>query len=873
MTKPQVLPTGREFRASISALECLVSLPFTAVLILLLCFLTELTSGEWVAFAAVLALCGAVLVAASESLRRRAMAPIRRYLDGEKGESADPREVREAFEAVIRLPFVLQRIMLALWLVGAPAIPVCMTLLGHPGWGFGFRSFAVVVTGLTGAMISAVALLFLVKARLTPVRESLASEIVDPEERRSLVHRVSLARKVQYVVVSTVFTSLILSMTIAYWRAGRGIDEMAAAWQQRSLDALASSLEGESLEGALAEHFPDVGLLPFEASFGVAGNGAIDLDRDEMGSDRREAGRTTASLGPLAARVVSYVAEGEGEGVRFDVSQPEILAWRGLSDGRVVFASIPRAPLHEPFDGLIPLLGLMLVIATGLALGVAQLLALDVGRATEVLSGEAQRMAGGDLRRGRVFEAEDELGDLARSFERMGGALRATVGRVAEAADRVDGAAGEISSLSESVATASAAQMRGIQQANDLMVQIKQQVAGIAASAQTLNVSVEESSSSILELGAAGDELNDTASVLSEKVDAVSSSIEQMVRSVKQVGASSDELRDAAAETSSSMEEMASAMRAVDTTAEMNAKLSREVVNSAESGQGKVSQTIEGMQAISEATDSAEAVIRGLGARTEEIGAILDVIDDVADETNLLALNAAIIAAQAGEHGRAFSVVADEIKELADRVLVSTKEIGGLIRSVQGEAGNAIGAIEEGSRMVASGVERSADAGLSLEEITRSSRESGRHIAEIVSAVREQTKAASHVVGLMDRVRDGVDQIVAAGSEQDRGNEVVYRSSVTMSEVAQQVRRTTEEQSRGFGRIRESVEGVREAVEQINGSLQEQSAACAQVAQFLEQVFEQTHGNEESAQSMGNAMRGLLSQAEALREDVAKFRI
>jgi methyl-accepting chemotaxis protein len=311
----------------------------------------------------------------------------------------------------------------------------------------------------------------------------------------------------------------------------------------------------------------------------------------------------------------------------------------------------------------------------------------------------------------------------------------------------------------------------------------------------------------------------------------------------------------------------------VDTTAEMNAKLSREVVNSAESGQGKVSQTIEGMQAISEATDSAEAVIRGLGARTEEIGAILDVIDDVADETNLLALNAAIIAAQAGEHGRAFSVVADEIKELADRVLVSTKEIGGLIRSVQGEAGNAIGAIEEGSRMVASGVERSADAGLSLEEITRSSRESGRHIAEIVSAVREQTKAASHVVGLMDRVRDGVDQIVAAGSEQDRGNEVVYRSSVTMSEAAQQVRRTTEEQSRGFGRIRESVEGVREAVEQINGSLQEQSAACAQVAQFLEQVFEQTHGNEESAQSMGNAMRGLLSQAEALREDVAKFRI
>jgi methyl-accepting chemotaxis protein len=881
MTKSQVVPTAREFRSSIIALECMVSLPTAGVMLASIHVLTGLAWREWVPFGVALMLSCGALVAATEPMRRRILAPIRRYLDGAAEQSIGPREIRQAFEAVIRIPFVLQRLMLVTWLAGGIVVCVCMSLLGYAGWGFGFRSLAVLVACSTGAVISAIALLFLVKTKLAPIRESLASEIADPEERRTLIHRVSLARKVQYVMASSVFASLIFSMTIAYWKVGGGVDEMAVAWQQRSLDALASSLEEEleeeqqrSFEVVLADHFPDLGLLPFGASFDVVGIGAGEGDDGQTepyprGRDRRE-----ASLDSLAAKVLGYAAEGqEKEGVRSDISESEIVAWRVLRDGRVLFASVPRGPLHESFGGLGLLLGLMLVIATGLAICVAHLLASDVGRAIEVLNAEAQRMASGDLRRHRVFEAEDELGDLARSFERVGGALRATVGRVAEAADRVDGAAAEISSLSENVAAASANQMRGIQEANDLTAQIKQQVGGIADSAQALNASVEESSSSILELGAAGDELNDTASVLSEKVDAVSSSIEQMVRSVKQVGASSDELRDAAAETSSSMEEMASAMRAVDTTAEMTAKLSREVVDSAESGQGKVSQTIEGMQAISEATDTAEHVIRGLGARTKEIGAILDVIDDVADETNLLALNAAIIAAQAGEHGRAFSVVADEIKELADRVLVSTKEIGGLIRSVQGEANNAIGAIEEGSRMVASGVERSADAGISLEEITRSSRESGRYIAEIVSAVREQTKAASHVVGLMDRVRDGVDQIVAAGSEQDRGNEVVYRSSVTMSEVAQQVRRTTEEQSRGFGRIRESVEGVREAVEQINDSLQGQSAACAQVAEFLEQVFDQTRGNEASAQRMGDAMRGLLSQAEVLREDVAKFQI
>jgi methyl-accepting chemotaxis protein len=169
------------------------------------------------------------------------------------------------------------------------------------------------------------------------------------------------------------------------------------------------------------------------------------------------------------------------------------------------------------------------------------------------------------------------------------------------------------------------------------------------------------------------------------------------------------------------------------------------------------------------------------------------VIDDVADETNLLALNAAIIAAQAGEQGKAFAVVADEIKELADRVLASTKEIGGLIRSVQEESENAIGAIEAGSQSVMSGVDLSAEAGRTLEEITEASRQNGLRISEIVSSVREQTKAAGHVVTLMEKVRDSADEIAAASGEQDRGNEVIYRSALTMREVAQQVRRTTEE--------------------------------------------------------------------------------
>jgi methyl-accepting chemotaxis protein len=368
-------------------------------------------------------------------------------------------------------------------------------------------------------------------------------------------------------------------------------------------------------------------------------------------------------------------------------------------------------------------------------------------------------------------------------------------------------------------------------------------------------------------------ELSDTAGVLSERIDEVSASIEQMVRSVKQVGTTTHGLSEAASDTSSSMEEMASAMRAIDTTAARTAVLASDVVESSESGLAKVRETIHGMQSIRDATDDAEHVIRGLGERTKEIGAILDVIDDVGDETTLLALNAAIIAAQAGEHGRAFSVVADEIKELADRVLSSTKKISTLIRSVQSEADNAVGAIEAGSQRVSEGVDLAAEAGVSLEGITRAAAESGQHIQRIVEAVGEQTGAAAHVAQLMDSVGSGVDEIRSAGADQDRANEVVYRSAVTIREIAQQVRRTTEEQSRGFSRIRESVESVRESVERMDGSLRDQATACEQVTGFLEMVDENTHSNEQSVHRVESAMEGLSREAEALRAEVGHFEV
>jgi methyl-accepting chemotaxis protein len=723
-----------------------------------------------------------------------------------------------------------------------------------------FSAGATVAASVSGGFVMSVFHYLVMKRILRPVREGLAEQLGDPAQRRGLVRAIPLARKLLVALAGVTLVTAVFTSLLAQVRAARPIELNASRIQVRFLEEISARLASEGAaaldeERARARRLgiaEDLGLLTPDGETVLGG--ALQLLRDDEWRAMREAGLE------------------RGDSTRFD--SPNVVSWlRVPADGRILVAVSSWELLRGETLDLQNVFALALLVSMGIAVGLAYLLSSDVSEATEALRSEAERMASGDLRRGRVFESEDELGELARSFEGMAQALRETVGRVAEAADRVDGTAGEIASISESVAVVTADQVRGIEQAAVSMEAINGQVQGIAESSQALNVSVEESSSSILELGAAGEELNETALVLSSKVDEVSGSIGQMVRSVKQVLENAEALARASVETSTSMDEMASSMREVDASAEETARLSHQVVSSAESGQVKVRQTIEGMEAIREATETAERVIRNLGGRAKEIGAIVDVIDDVADETNLLALNAAIIAAQAGEHGRAFSVVADEIKDLADRVLASTKEIGGLVRAVQAESSNATGAIERGTQSVASGVDLSAEAGVSLEEITRASRGSGTRIAGIVSAVREQARAAGHVVELMERVRGGVDEIRAAAAEQDRGNESVHRSAVGMREVAQQVRGTTEEQARGSGRIRESVEGVREAVERINAALQEQSAACRAAVEFLEEVSSRTRSHEDSGRRMDATTKDLLRQAEALRQDVQRFRI
>jgi len=759
------------------------------------------------------------------------------------------------------IPGLMGRTALCVSLAPLMLIPGTLEFVGEGGWFEPHRLQSLVIVTLVSAVVAGQVAFH--GSRSLLARTAPPADVVDDEARASesvFQDGGRFAGRLRLVIT----LPAIGGMLILFDLAGLGLrwqsEDQSLKWAEAALSALSESDADLSMSERTRLAWPGEQFRPTRVvALKLSGEGVSGVGMDGVSPQ-------------FLALVDAEVASGSTRGVLRPRAGDEVGAFQVMGDGSTLLVGVERDGYLTRLVGTGLLgFGILFTIAV-LVFGYAFVVVGDLSSSLRRVTQRASSLARGDLRDVPVVFSDDEMGGLDRLLSEIASSSRTTLLQAEQTAEGVERTIGELSENLGSIVEASSSQSQQVQEVHRLLTAIDGQVAEASRSADSLRTVIDESSNSVLELGAAGDELNETASVLTAKVDAVSDSIEQMVRSVKQVSATTEKLAEASEETSSSMEEMASSMRAVDEVAETTASLSHDAVEKAELGKAKVAQTIAGMEAIREATDAAERVIRGLGDRTSEIGGILDVIDDVADETNLLALNAAIIAAQAGEQGKAFSVVADEIKELADRVLASTKEIGGLIRAVQEESENAIGAIEAGSASVLGGVELSAEAGRTLEEITDVSRESGTRIGEIVHSVREQTKAASHVVGLMERVRESAEEIGAAGAQQDRGNEIVYRSSLTMREVAQQVRRTTEDQTAGFGRIRENVVGVRSEVERITGSLHEQSNACTQVAVYLDSVAADSRSNEVAARKVRDAIGLLSGHALGLRQEVDRFR-
>ncbi|WP_436898606.1 methyl-accepting chemotaxis protein [Acinetobacter gyllenbergii] len=269
--------------------------------------------------------------------------------------------------------------------------------------------------------------------------------------------------------------------------------------------------------------------------------------------------------------------------------------------------------------------------------------------------------------------------------------------------------------------------------------------------------------------GAIADSINFAIDQLRDLVSRINDTSQEVARYTQDTQSITNQLAEASehqaqeiAGASAAMNEMALSIDQVSANASESADVAQRSVQIATNGAQVVNRSIEGMDHIREQIQETSKRIKRLGESSQEIGNIVSLINDIADQTNILALNAAIQASMAGEAGRGFAVVADEVQRLAERSASATKQIESLVKTIQTDTNEAVISMEQTTSEVVRGANLAKDAGIALDEIQTVSGDLAKLIASISDAAKLQSASASHIATTMNVVQEITSQTTTA---------------------------------------------------------------------------------------------------------------
>jgi len=287
------------------------------------------------------------------------------------------------------------------------------------------------------------------------------------------------------------------------------------------------------------------------------------------------------------------------------------------------------------------------------------------------------------------------------------------------------------------------------------------------------------------ELGRARKAIVERIEGLTAHIRDVAQAAAELSAASRQLASSSRQQSDAAGATAAAVQQVTVSMSQVSDHAKQVRNLSGQSGELSARGGEVIHRVVADMNAISESVGRSSEVIRGLDRHSAEIQSIVKVITEIAEQTNLLALNAAIEAARAGEQGRGFAVVADEVRKLAERTSQSTKQIADIVSNIRTGTQNAVASMSEGVAKVSAGVALADQAGVSIDQIKSSSAQVVTAVADISSALEEQSSAAGEIARHVENIARMAEQNDTAIQQADRtATQVAQLGAALQSTVA-----------------------------------------------------------------------------------------
>jgi len=497
----------------------------------------------------------------------------------------------------------------------------------------------------------------------------------------------------------------------------------------------------------------------------------------------------------------------------------------------------------------------------------------NIKRPVQEINSTIAKITNGDLTATIPDLGDNEIGSIAKGVGVLELRLKQMIAKINETAMNVGMAIKRVDHTyqiaSEGISSQAAAVkngIRSIQLANKSQREVSENIEKL------LNFSTENVKS-LFEMKATAEEMSSQTERLFRSAEDSYSVVLEMSQSSKSISAHSGEARSAVEDTSASVEEIGASVREVEAYAIDSSKIA-DTVKEITSGVGMMSvvNAVEGMDSISDQVQKSAEIIQRLGARSVDIEKVLSVIRDVTEQTNLLSLNAAILAAQAGEYGKSFSVVADEIRALSERTASSTRDIGGIVKTIQKDIKDAVHAVDNAKLKVDDGNTLVVKVGEALREILNASVQSSDMTKAIERATGEQSLGLKQITSAVEEIRKVVVGVTKSTKEQENALSYLLEGVGDVKEVAELSKRSASEQAEGARIITRNIELANEKINQINTNELNQKKVNTEIIDAMENINSIGTVTMENMEEVTNSLSTLVREIEALKQEMGVFK-